>query len=51
MMSLGVPAGAMSPNHEFNLKPGNPDSETVGTSGNCDIRCGVQTAISLALLD
>ena len=37
-MSFGVPAGAMTANHELNSKPGRPDSDTVGTSGNCGRR-------------
>ena len=42
-MSLGVPAGAMMANQELNSKPGTPDSDTVGTSGNCGRRFGVVT--------
>ena len=45
-MSFGVPAGARIANHELKKKPGRPDSETVGTSGNCDNLFSVVTPIS-----
>ena len=48
MMSFGVPAGARIANHELKKKPGRPDSETVGTSGNCDSRFSVVTPINLS---
>src|ERR1700730_2429011 len=43
-MSRGVPAGATRPFHVTTLKPGKPDSATVGTSGICGSRCAVDTA-------
>src|SRR5438045_9013411 len=48
-MGLGVPAGAITATQELNSKPGKPDCETVGTSGNCGMRCGVVTPISRTL--
>ena len=46
LLSRGVPAGATIANQELNTKPGNPDSDTVGTSGNCGRRRSVVTPIS-----
>src|SRR5262249_56974459 len=34
-IGFGVPAGARIANQELKVKPGKPDSEMVGTSGNC----------------
>ena len=50
MISFGVPAGARIANHELKKNPGRPDSETVGTSGNCGNRFGVVTPISFSEL-
>ena len=50
MISFGVLAGAMIANHELKKNPGKPDSETVGTSGNCDMRLSVVTPMSRSWL-
>src|SRR3954451_12983948 len=49
VMAPGVPAGAIIANHELNSNPGRPDSDTVGTSGNCGRRFGVVTPMSRSL--
>src|SRR5205807_2581351 len=43
-MSFGVPAGAISPFQVSTLKPGKPDSATLGTSGICGARWAPDTA-------
>jgi len=43
-IGLGVPLGATIANQELKKKSGRPDSLTVGTSGYCASRCGVDTA-------
>ena len=48
-MSFGVPAGAITANHELNSKPGKPESLIVGTSGNCGNGLGVLTPIRRTL--
>lgn len=44
-MSVGVAAGASSPAMVVASKPFNPASASVGTSGNCDERLSVVTAV------
>jgi len=46
MIAFGVPAGAIRPCQLPVLKPGNPDSLTVGTAGACGVRFSLDTAIS-----
>ena len=48
-ISLGVAAGARIPNHATVSYPGNPDSATVGTSGNRGERLRVVTASARSL--
>src|ERR1039458_8056329 len=51
MISGGVPAGAITPPHDTDSKPGRPDSVTVGTSGSEGIRLALVTAIARSLPD
>ena len=43
-ISLGVPAGATKPAHEYASKPGTPASEMVGTPGSSSEGCALATA-------
>ena len=45
-----LPAGAASPSQDYALKPGTPDSATVGTSGAIGWRFAVLTAMARSLL-
>ena len=64
MISLGVPAGTMTPFHELASTPGAPASAVVGISGNnadlfafatanafsrCDFKCGRAGGIVVAM--
>ena len=48
-MGLGVAAGATKPYQTDASKPGKPDSAMVGTSGNMELRLGLNTAKTLSL--